>query len=108
MTQKHQDSTSLRGARGWSSARRLRAAGTSWRALKIGKKCRQTEPPLLNVTELMLPPLTARAGLLYFALAIGFLNSLGAQFSPAQAAEYSISGALLGDQKFPAVSVSPS
>jgi hypothetical protein len=56
----------------------------------------------------MLPPLTARAGLLYFALAIGFLNSLGAQFSPAQAAEYPISGALLGDQKFPAVSVSPS
>jgi hypothetical protein len=107
MRKKDQDWTLPLAAEASPFCRLLIAAATTLRGLKFGKKCGQTDPRLLNVTELMLPPLAARTGLLYFALAAGFFNSLGAQFSPTQAAEYPISGALLGDQKFPAVSVSP-
>jgi hypothetical protein len=107
MRKKDQDWTLPLAAEESPFCRLLIAAATTLRGLKFGKKCGQRDPRLLNVTELMLPPLAARTGLLYFALAAGFFNSLGAQFSPTQAAEYPISGALLGDQKFPAVSVSP-
>ena len=67
----------------------------------------QGHDPLLHVTELMLPPLSARIGPLSSGCAV-ILTLLAAQTPASQAGEYPIGGALPGDQDFPAASVSAS
>lgn len=66
----------------------------------------QQHDPLLHVTELMLPPLSAPIGPLSSGCAVIFLTLLATQAPIAWAGEYPISGALPGDQDFPAASVS--
>lgn len=65
----------------------------------------QTHDPLLHVTELMLPPLNARRGLLSSGRAVIFLTLLTTQAPVSRAGEFPIGGALPGDQDFPAASV---
>ena len=65
----------------------------------------QQHDPLLHVTELMLPPLSARIGPLSSGCAV-ILTLLAAQTPVSRAGEYPIGGALPGDQDFPAASVS--
>lgn len=67
----------------------------------------QSHAPLLHVTELMLPPLRARRGLLSRGFAVLFSTLLAAQIPMCLAGEFLIGGALPGDQDFPAVSVTP-
>src|SRR6185503_8511741 len=66
----------------------------------------QQHDPLLHVTELMLPPLSAPMGPLSSGCAVIFLTLLATQMPLSQAGEYPIGGALPGDQDFPAVSAS--
>jgi len=66
----------------------------------------QQHEPLLHVTELMLPPLSARIGLLSSGCAAIFLTLLAIQTPVCEASEYPIGGALPGDQDFPAASIS--
>src|SRR5216117_1995629 len=68
----------------------------------------QTEDPLLHVTELMLPPLSARIGLLCCGVVVIFSTTLAGQTPSHQSGEYNIGGANLGDQDFPAVSLNAS
>src|SRR5262245_1147429 len=66
----------------------------------------QRYDPLLHVTELMLPPLSARLGPLSSGLAAIFLSLLAMQTPASRAGEFPITGALAGDQDFPAASIS--
>src|SRR6266496_4301452 len=55
----------------------------------------------------MLPPLSARIGLLCCAIVCCFSISLTGQTPFSQSGEYNIGGANSGDQDFPALSVNP-
>lgn len=65
----------------------------------------QRENPLLHVTELMLPPLSIRKAVLFCGLAVLFSIQVSAQVPNLQGGEYSLSGALNGDQVLPAASI---
>src|SRR5438093_13324463 len=61
----------------------------------------QTQDPLVHVTELMLPPLSARIGLLCCGVLVCFSTLLTGQTPSPQSGEYNIGGAISGDQDFP-------
>src|SRR5207247_9853171 len=65
----------------------------------------QTEDPLLHVTDLMLPPLSARIGLLCCGVVVIFSTTLAGQTPSHQSAEYNSAGANLRDQEFLAASL---
>lgn len=65
----------------------------------------QRKHPLLHVTELMLPPLRARIGLLSCGWAVFFLTLFTTQISRSQYLEYPVGGTLAGDQDSASLSV---
>ena len=97
---------------GWLASLALR--GPAWFQVcrdfsrKLAVSRGQRHDPLLHVTELMLPPLSARRGPLSSGCAVIFLTLLAIQPPVSQAGEYPIGGSLPGDQDFPAASVSAS
>ena len=93
------------GSIGFRGPACLRICRDSSRKIMVSRG--QSHDPLLQVTELMLPLLGTRIGLLSSGCAVIFLTLLAAQTPASQAGEYPI-GALSGDQDFPAASVSAS
>src|ERR1043166_5561599 len=72
--------------------------------MRLGARSRgQTEDPLVHLTELMLPPLSARIGLLCCAAMVCLPTPSQGQIPSPQSGEYSICGAISGDQDFPAL-----
>jgi len=88
--------------------------GRAWRKVygfasrKIRVSRGQRHTPLLHVTGLMLPPLSARTGLLSSGCAVIFLTLLAMQTPVCQAGEHPLGGALPGDQDHPAASITAS